>query len=195
VKDTHVWWIYGENSQLHSGTLIKPSTTQLGPAHSTFLWPITLNWACSIIHFTQVALFHSTFDSTGPVPLYIRLKYAWSCIQKLFDFLYLALFITGRRARSNYAYLYAYLCITYVKDETSNLNTMITTIKPNVSYDMLGLEESFQGACFRHAFSKACQYVTIEEKVCKDLQYVLINFVQGNLQKCITWSNFFGKGR
>jgi hypothetical protein len=53
----------------------------------------------------------------------------------------------------------------------------------------------FQGACIRHAFSKACQYATIEEKVCKDLQHVLIKFVQGNLQKCITWPNFFGEGR
>jgi hypothetical protein len=50
--------------------------------------------------------------------------------------------------------------IAYVKDEQSNLNTMTTTLKSIVSYDMLGLEESFQGTCFGHAFSKACQYAT-----------------------------------
>ncbi len=71
--------------------------------------------------------------------------------------------------------------IVYVKDEGSNLNTMTTTLKSIVSYDMLGLEESFQSTCFGHAFSKACQYATTEEKVCKDLQYVLIKFAQKDL--------------
>ncbi len=49
------------------------------------------------------------------------------------------------------------------------MNTMITTLKRIVSCDMLGLEESFQGICFGHAFSKACQYATTKEKNCKDL--------------------------
>jgi hypothetical protein len=62
--------------------------------------------------------------------------------------------------------------ITYVKDEGFNLNTLTTTLKLIVSCDMLGLEESFQGICFGHASSKACQYVTTEEKVCKDLRCV-----------------------
>jgi len=46
---------------------------------------------------------------------------------------------------------------------------------------MLGLEESFQGICFEHAFYKACQYVTTKEKICEDLQYVLIKSAQGDL--------------
>jgi hypothetical protein len=46
---------------------------------------------------------------------------------------------------------------------------MSTTLKSIVSCDILGLEESFQGTCFGHAFSKACQYATTKEKVCKDL--------------------------
>jgi hypothetical protein len=33
--------------------------------------------------------------------------------------------------------------IVYVKDEGSNLNIMTTTLKSIISYDMLGLEESF----------------------------------------------------
>ncbi len=33
--------------------------------------------------------------------------------------------------------------ITYVKDEGSNLNIMITTLKSIIRCDMLGLEESF----------------------------------------------------
>ncbi len=59
--------------------------------------------------------------------------------------------------------------IAYAKDEGSNMNTMTTTLKSIVSCDMLGLEESFQGICFGHAFSKACQYAIAKEKVCKDL--------------------------
>jgi len=64
--------------------------------------------------------------------------------------------------------------IAYVKDKGSNLNTMTTILKSIVGCDMLDLEESFQGIYFGHAFSKACQYVTIEKKICKYLQYVSI---------------------
>ncbi len=64
---------------------------------------------------------------------------------------------------------------------------MITMLKSIISCDMLGLEESFQGICFGHAFSKACQYVTTKEFFCKDLQYVSIKSVQRDLHKCITW--------
>ncbi len=71
--------------------------------------------------------------------------------------------------------------IAYVKDEGSNMNTMITTLKSIVSCDMLGLEESFQDIYFGHAFSKACQYAIIKEKNCKDLQYVSIKSTQGDL--------------
>ncbi len=33
--------------------------------------------------------------------------------------------------------------VVNVKDEGFNLNTMITTLNSNLSYDVLGLEESF----------------------------------------------------
>jgi len=46
--------------------------------------------------------------------------------------------------------------IAYVKDEISNLNTMIITLKFIVSCDILSLAKSFQGSYFGHAFSKAC---------------------------------------
>jgi hypothetical protein len=35
-----------------------------------------------------------------------------------------------------------------IKNERSNFNTMIATLKLVVSCDVLGLEESFQGTCF-----------------------------------------------
>jgi hypothetical protein len=44
--------------------------------------------------------------------------------------------------------------IVSIKDERSNLNNMITTLKSIVSYDMLGLENSFQGTSFKHAFPR-----------------------------------------
>ncbi len=57
--------------------------------------------------------------------------------------------------------------IVYVKDKGSNLNTMIDVLTIFLSCDILGLEENYQGICFGHAFSKACQYATMDEKVYK----------------------------
>jgi uncharacterized protein YqhQ len=48
--------------------------------------------------------------------------------------------------------------IVYVKDERSNLNAMISALKFVINCEYLRLEESFQGTCFGHSFSKACQY-------------------------------------
>jgi hypothetical protein len=63
-----------------------------------------------------------------------------------------------------------------------------------VSCDILG-EENYQGGCFGHAFSKACQYVIANENVYKDLTYILIKITQGNLYKCTyNLAFFFGKG-
>jgi len=44
--------------------------------------------------------------------------------------------------------------IVYVKDEGANLNSTTTTFKFVVNCEVLGLEESFNGTCFGHAFSK-----------------------------------------
>jgi hypothetical protein len=59
--------------------------------------------------------------------------------------------------------------IAYAKDDWSNLITMIYALKSNVKCEVLGLDESFQGTCFGHVFLKACQYATLNEKVCKNL--------------------------
>jgi hypothetical protein len=45
---------------------------------------------------------------------------------------------------------------TYVKNEGSKFNTMTIVFKSIISYDIFGLEESFHGTCFGHAFFKAC---------------------------------------
>jgi len=51
---------------------------------------------------------------------------------------------------------------------------MTTVLKVVVNCESFGLKENFQGTYFGHAFSKACQYGTINEKVWKDLKYVSI---------------------
>jgi hypothetical protein len=71
--------------------------------------------------------------------------------------------------------------IVYVKDEGSNFNAMINALKSIVNCEFLGIEEKFQATCFGHAFSKACQYGSVEEKVCNNLKYVSIKFAQTNL--------------
>jgi hypothetical protein len=62
--------------------------------------------------------------------------------------------------------------ISYVKDEGSKLNTLNNVLESVVKCETLGLEESFQGTYFGHVFSKACQYATTDDKVCKNLKYV-----------------------
>ncbi len=42
--------------------------------------------------------------------------------------------------------------VAYVKGEGANLNAMTTVLKFVVNYEVFGLEESFQGTCFGHAF-------------------------------------------
>jgi len=73
-----------------------------------------------------------------------------------------------------------------VKDEGSNLNTLTNALTSVLKCETLGLEESFQGTCFGHVFSKACQYATIDDKVCKNLKYVSIKYAQIDLHKWIT---------
>jgi len=53
---------------------------------------------------------------------------------------------------------------------------MTNALKFVVYCETLGLEESFQGYCFGHAFLKAYQYAKIETKMCKDLKEMSITF-------------------
>jgi hypothetical protein len=59
---------------------------------------------------------------------------------------------------------------------------MLIVLKLVVNYEALGLEESYQGTCFGHAFSE-CQYVTIDEKVYRNLKHVSLKFSHVDLQK------------
>ncbi len=61
-----------------------------------------------------------------------------------------------------------------MKDEGSNVNTLINAFKFVVKCETLGSEESFQGTYFGHVFSKVCQYTTTGDKICRNLKYVFI---------------------
>ncbi len=71
--------------------------------------------------------------------------------------------------------------IAYVKNEGLNFNAMTNALKYVVSCECLGLEESFQGGCFGHAFSKACQCGSTNEKRCKNFKYVSIKSAKSSL--------------
>jgi hypothetical protein len=64
--------------------------------------------------------------------------------------------------------------IVYVKNEGVNVDAMTMAFKIVINCDILGLEESFNGTCFGHVFSKTCQYAIIEEKICKNLKFISI---------------------
>jgi hypothetical protein len=63
---------------------------------------------------------------------------------------------------------------------------MASVLKYVVNCESFGIKGSFQGICFGHAFSKACQYGTTKEKICINLKCVIIKSAQAYLQKCIT---------
>ncbi len=77
--------------------------------------------------------------------------------------------------------------IACVKDGGYNLNAMSFVLKYLVNCETLGLQESFNDTCFGHVYSKACQYVIIDEIVVRSLRYVSIKAIQADLQKCIIW--------
>jgi hypothetical protein len=73
--------------------------------------------------------------------------------------------------------------ITYVKDESLNLNTMTNVFKSIGKCESSSLEENFQGTYFGHDFSKTYYYATNNEKVCKDLKYVFYKVHLGKFMK------------
>ncbi len=81
-------------------------------------------------------------------------------------------------------------------NKMSNLNAMTFTLKSIVSCERLGLNKSFQTICFDDGFSKACQYVTLNEKVYSGgFKYLSIKSTHYDLQKCIIWRKKSEKGR
>ncbi len=71
-----------------------------------------------------------------------------------------------------------------LKMKGPNLNVMTIALTSIVRYELLGLDKKFQDTCFGYVFSKACQYVKTNEKVCKNLKkkfhqdFLLVRFVE-----------------
>jgi hypothetical protein len=57
--------------------------------------------------------------------------------------------------------------IMHVKNEGSNLNTLVITLSSVVSCALLQVEQPFVGFCFGHAMPKACQYAMNDTKFCE----------------------------
>jgi hypothetical protein len=51
---------------------------------------------------------------------------------------------------------------------------MTITLKSIMKYEVMVLDENFQGICFGHVFFKTCQYVTIDEKFYKHFIFISI---------------------
>ncbi len=60
--------------------------------------------------------------------------------------------------------------IAYVKDEGTNLNSITTDLKSIVNYEVLGLEESFNGTCFGHSFPKPISMLLLKRGYAKILR-------------------------
>jgi hypothetical protein len=54
-----------------------------------------------------------------------------------------------------------------LKNGGLNLNAMTIILKSMISWEIFGLDESFQGTHSSHAFSKTCQYGTTKELFAK----------------------------
>jgi len=74
--------------------------------------------------------------------------------------------------------------IVYVTDEGSNLNTMTIALKSVGKCEVLRLNESFQGACFGHVFSKYVNMLLLMKSL-QEFQ-ICFNQIYLVLQKCIT---------
>ena len=72
---------------------------------------------------------------------------------------------------------------------------MTAPLKSVVGCDSLDLLVPFEGFCFGHTLSKACQYATADEKVSKNLSPISIKTAQATIQACITWPKKSDKGR
>jgi hypothetical protein len=72
----------------------------------------------------------------------------------------------------------------YVKVEGANFNSMMIALKSIVDYEILGLEESFNGTCFGHAFPKLVSMLLLKrgyENVLSMSQSNLCNLISKNV--------------
>ncbi len=73
--------------------------------------------------------------------------------------------------------------IVYVKDERTNLNTLVSTFTSIISCASLQLVTTFNGTCFGYVMSKACQYAINDTKIGVGMKEVNVAKAQNALQK------------
>jgi RPA family protein len=72
---------------------------------------------------------------------------------------------------------------------------MAITLHSIIDYEPLNILKVYEGTCFVHVMSKACQYVTNDEKVFVWLRNISVKKTQSGLQKTISWTKKSRKGR
>ncbi len=75
------------------------------------------------------------------------------------------------------------MIIVYVKDEGTNLNSLVSTFTNIISCALLQLVTPFNGTCFGYVMSKACQYATNDTKIGVGMKEVNVAKIQSALQK------------
>jgi hypothetical protein len=83
--------------------------------------------------------------------------------------------------------------IAFVKYEGTNLSAMATTLHSIIDCEPLNILRVYEGTCLGHVMSKACQYVTNDEKVFVGLRNVSVKEAQSGLQKTISWTKSLRK--
>ncbi len=68
--------------------------------------------------------------------------------------------------------------LTYVENESLNLNTLVFALSIAFSYESLQLDVPFIGTCLGHAMSKACQYFTNDVKLCVGIKEMTLKNAQ-----------------
>jgi hypothetical protein len=68
--------------------------------------------------------------------------------------------------------------VAFVKDEGSNLASMATTWHSIIDCELLNLPQVYEGICFGHVLSKACQYSMNDDKVSMELRQVSLKDAQ-----------------
>jgi hypothetical protein len=71
--------------------------------------------------------------------------------------------------------------ITFVKDEGSNMTSMVIVLWSIINCKLLNLEFFYKNSCFGHVISKAYQYVTNNDKVFSGLKHMNMKEAQTGL--------------
>jgi hypothetical protein len=72
---------------------------------------------------------------------------------------------------------------------------MATTLHSIIDCEPMKFFRVYEGTCFGHVMSSACEYVTNDDKVFVGLEHVSVKDAQTSLLKTITSTKKFGRRR